>query len=148
LTGEPERTDVVIVGAGFTGLSAALELKKAGIDVLLLEARDRVGGRVEAVRNGLGERIDSGGQFLCEDMPQLMELARARGKTLVETYVDGDFIGYASDFGPEQMPLTLLSGRHHVDLAAPGYQDVSFDITVVAGQVIPYQGTLPFGFDR
>jgi hypothetical protein len=62
-----------------------------------------------------------------------------------EVYIDGDFVGYASDFGPEQMPLTLLSGRHHVDLASPGYQDVSFDITVVAGQVIPYQGTLPYG---
>jgi len=65
-----------------------------------------------------------------------------------EVYIDGDFVGYASDFGPEQMPLTLQSGRHHVDLAAPGYQDVSFDITVVPGQVIPYQGTLPFGHER
>ncbi|TIV27823.1 MAG: FAD-dependent oxidoreductase, partial [Mesorhizobium sp.] len=41
-----ERTDVVIVGAGFTGLCAALELNRAGIDFLVLEARDRVGGRV------------------------------------------------------------------------------------------------------
>jgi hypothetical protein len=62
-----------------------------------------------------------------------------------EVYVDGDFVGYASDFGPEQMPLTLQAGRHHVDLSAAGYQDVSFDITVVSGQVIPYQGSLPFG---
>ncbi|RWA68841.1 flavin monoamine oxidase family protein [Mesorhizobium sp.] len=87
-----ERTDVAIVGAGFTGLSAALELKRAGIDFLVLEARDRVGGRVEAVRNGLGELVDSGGQFLCEDMPELMALAKARGKTFVETYVEGEFI--------------------------------------------------------
>ena len=87
-----ERTDVVIVGAGFTGLSAALELKRAGIDFLVLEARDRVGGRVEAVRNGLGELIDSGGQFLCQDMPELMALAKARGKTFVETYIEGEFI--------------------------------------------------------
>ena len=87
-----ERAEVIVVGAGFTGLSAALELKRAGIDFLLLEARDRVGGRVEAMRNGLGERIDSGGQFLCEDMPQVMALAKALGKTFVETYVEGDFI--------------------------------------------------------
>ncbi|MFD2053483.1 flavin monoamine oxidase family protein [Mesorhizobium calcicola] len=88
----PERTDVVIVGAGFTGLSAALELEAAGIDFLLLEARDRVGGRVESRQNGLGERIDSGGQFLCQDMPELMALVEARGKTLVAAYVDGDFV--------------------------------------------------------
>jgi len=62
-----------------------------------------------------------------------------------EVYVDGDFVGYASDFDPSQMPLTLQAGRHRVDLSSPGYQDVSFDITVVAGQVIPYQGTLPYG---
>jgi len=65
-----------------------------------------------------------------------------------EVYIDGDFVGYASDFAPEQMPLTLLAGRHRVELASPGYQDVSFDITVVAGQVIPYQGTLPYEYDR
>lgn len=87
-----QRTDVVIVGAGFTGLSAAHELKKAGIGFVVLEARDRVGGRVEARPNGLGELVDSGGQFLCEDMPELMALVSARGRTLVETYVDGEFL--------------------------------------------------------
>ncbi|RWB58214.1 flavin monoamine oxidase family protein [Mesorhizobium sp.] len=91
-----ERTDVIVVGAGFTGLSAALELKRAGVDFLVLEARDRVGGRAEAMRNGLGELIDSGGQFLCEDMPELMALAKARGKTFVETYVDGEFVTHPS----------------------------------------------------
>lgn len=91
-----ERTDVVIVGAGFTGLCAALELKRAGIDFLVLEARDRAGGRVEAVRNGLGELIDSGGQFLCQDMPELMALAKARGKSFVETYIEGEFITHPS----------------------------------------------------
>lgn len=97
------RTDVAIVGAGFAGLSAAHELSKAGIDLVLLEARGRVGGRVESQLNGLGERIDSGGQFLCEDMPELMALVRTRGKTLVETYAKGEFVA---------QPLT---GARHIE---------------------------------
>lgn len=89
---EQAKTDVVIIGAGFTGLSAAQELRSAGVDFVVLEARDRVGGRVEARRNGLGEMVDTGGQFLCDDMPELMALVKARGKTLVEAFVDGEFI--------------------------------------------------------
>ncbi|TGP54238.1 flavin monoamine oxidase family protein [bacterium M00.F.Ca.ET.230.01.1.1] len=106
-----ERTDVVIVGAGFTGLSAALELKRAGIDFLVLEARDRVGGRVEAVRNGLGELIDSGGQFLCVDMPEVMALAKAHGKAFVETYVDGEFVTHPS------MTAARAERTYHVSMA-------------------------------
>jgi monoamine oxidase len=106
-----ERTDIIIVGAGFTGLSAALELKRAGIDFVVLEARDRVGGRVEAVRNGLGERIDSGGQFLCVDMPEVMALAKAHGKAFVETYVDGEFITHPS------MTRARAERTYHVSMA-------------------------------
>ncbi|RUU57394.1 flavin monoamine oxidase family protein [Mesorhizobium sp. M2C.T.Ca.TU.002.02.1.1] len=106
-----ERTDVVIVGAGFTGLSAALELKRAGIGFLVLEARERVGGRVEAVRNGLGELIDSGGQFLCVDMPEVMALARAHGKSFVETYVEGEFITH-----PSMLPARA-ERTYHVSMA-------------------------------
>jgi monoamine oxidase len=83
---------VVIVGAGFCGLSAATPLKEAGVDVLVLEARDRVGGRVEARANGLGEVIDTGGQFICDDMPEVMRLAREHGKTLVESDFSGDYV--------------------------------------------------------
>ncbi len=39
------------------------------------------------MRNGLGELIDSGGQFVCDDMPELMAVLRSRGKTLVESHV-------------------------------------------------------------
>ncbi|MBX3575539.1 MAG: FAD-dependent oxidoreductase [Mesorhizobium sp.] len=60
--------DVIIIGAGFTGLSAALELTRRGKDVVVLEARGRVGGRVESQVNALGERVDTGGQFACDDM--------------------------------------------------------------------------------
>jgi len=83
------QADVVVVGAGFTGLAAAHALRAAGFDIVLLEARDRVGGRVESMVNGLGERIDTGGQFLCEDMPVLMALVQRLGGALVETPDEG-----------------------------------------------------------
>ncbi|WP_192251801.1 flavin monoamine oxidase family protein [Mesorhizobium silamurunense] len=111
MSSKTERIDVAIVGAGFTGLSAALELKRAGIDFVILEARDRAGGRVEATRNGLGERIDSGAQFLCEDMPELMALAKARSKTFVKTNVDGDFITHPP------MPVEQAVRTYHAAMA-------------------------------
>ena len=82
-------TGVIIVGAGFTGLSAGRALTDAGIDFLVLEAQDHAGGRVESRLNGLGERVVTGGQFLCDDMPELLALAKAYGKQLVETRFDG-----------------------------------------------------------
>jgi monoamine oxidase len=83
------RTDVVIIGAGFTGLSSALALRQAGVDFVVLEARDRVGGRVESKQNGLGERIDTGGQYFCEDMPEISALSEAYGKTRVDGLFSG-----------------------------------------------------------
>ncbi|MDW6021704.1 flavin monoamine oxidase family protein [Mesorhizobium sp. BAC0120] len=82
---------VIVVGAGFAGLSAATELASRSIDVVVLEARDRVGGRVESLRNALGERFDSGGQFFCDDMTEVTALARRHGKTFAETPLDGAF---------------------------------------------------------
>lgn len=115
------RTDVVIVGGGFTGLAAAHALKAAGIDFLLLEARDRVGGRVEARQNGLGERIDSGGQFLCEDMPELMALVKGYGKTLVETYVDGEFLAQPamSEAAAERTYRASMAIRERMNRISP-----------------------------
>lgn len=84
------RHDVIVVGAGFSGLAAATELMRAGRDVVLVEARDRVGGRVESVRLADGTRIDSGGQFLCRDMTELVGLAHAHGRRITMAHADGD----------------------------------------------------------
>ncbi len=61
-----------------------------------------------------------------------------------ELWVDGDYIGRVSDYSSYAPPLTLVAGRHHIELTGRNYQSIAFDITVVAGQVIPYQGTLPY----
>ena len=58
-------------------------------------------------------------------------------------FIDGVFIGSAYDFGPQSAPLTLRAGLHHIELRANDCQPIAFDITVVPGQVIPYEGTMP-----
>ncbi|TIR42345.1 MAG: FAD-dependent oxidoreductase, partial [Mesorhizobium sp.] len=127
------RTDVAIVGAGFTGLSAAHELNKAGIDFVLLEARGRVGGRVESKWNGLGELIDSGGQFLCEDMPELMALVRTHGKTLVETYVKGEVIAQplTGEKETERIYYASMAIRDRMNAIAPADPTIA-GLTVAA----------------
>ncbi len=55
---------VVIVGAGFAGLAAAYELKAAGYDVTIIEARDRVGGRVLTFTDFVKDRVVEGGAEL------------------------------------------------------------------------------------
>ena len=84
--------DVIVAGAGFSGLSAADALVSAGLDVIVLEARDRVGGRVEASAFADGVAMDTGGQFICDEMPNVMALTRRFNLPLAETPLDGAFL--------------------------------------------------------
>ena len=84
--------DVIVVGAGFSGLSAADVLVSAGLDVIVLEARDRVGGRVEATAFADGITMDTGGQFICDEMPNVMALTRRFDLPPAETPLEGAFL--------------------------------------------------------
>ena len=59
-----------------------------------------------------------------------------------EIWVDGTYYGEVGQFTPSAQPLGLPAGRHHVELREPGYEVTSFDIDIVPGQVVPYQGQL------
>ncbi len=69
--GEAHGTKVVILGAGVAGLSAAYELGKAGYDCIVLEARDRVGGRNWSIRRDVRLEMNDGTRQLCEFDPGL-----------------------------------------------------------------------------
>jgi len=57
-------------------------------------------------------------------------------------FVDGTYVGTVDQFGPQTEPLRLMPGRHRIELRANGMQPMDFDASIVAGQVIPYRGTL------
>jgi hypothetical protein len=59
-----------------------------------------------------------------------------------EVWVDGEYFGHVGDYTAESQPLGLPAGRHHVELREPGFQVSSFDVDIIPGQVIPYQGQL------
>ncbi len=78
--------DVVIIGAGVSGLAAAGELRKSGLSVLVLEARDHVGGRVWTRHEpDLSAPIELGAEFIHGRAPETFELLREVGKAAVDT---------------------------------------------------------------
>jgi phytoene dehydrogenase-like protein len=73
VTSVPARADVVVVGAGIAGLTAAVTLAHAGLDVVVVEASDGVGGRVRTDRLD-GLRLDRGFQLLNPAYPAVRRL--------------------------------------------------------------------------
>jgi hypothetical protein len=59
-----------------------------------------------------------------------------------QVYCDGNYVGTVQDFDGTKQPLTTASGQHRIEIRADGYRSVSFDVNVLAGQVIPYRGDL------
>ena len=82
------RVNVAVVGAGFAGLSAALDLHDAGLSVTVLEARDRVGGRVHSVELDNGEIAELGAEWIFSDDEVLLAAAERLGLVACEAGVD------------------------------------------------------------
>jgi monoamine oxidase len=77
------KSEVVLIGAGLAGLNAALLLEEAGVDVRIIEGRDRVGGRVLSHRNVPGNP-ESGGTSFGPGYARLVSAARNYGVGLVD----------------------------------------------------------------
>jgi len=85
-----DQVDVVVVGAGLAGLVAARQLIAAGRSVMVLEARDRVGGRVYNGHTVDGIPLELGGQWIGPGQDRMAALAKELGVETFPTYNDGE----------------------------------------------------------
>jgi monoamine oxidase len=96
------RTEVVVVGAGLAGLSAASDLVAAGHSVVVLEARGRVGGRTLNRTLGHGKVVEVGGEWVGPGQDRILARARAHGLKTFKTFTTGaqvlDYRGQLSHF--------------------------------------------------
>ena len=126
----PERPvdhDVAVIGGGVAGLAAAAECLRIGLRVVVLEARDRVGGRVFTDRAD-GHITDRGASWIhgITDSP-VAEAARAFGMPMVEFTVGG--------YQPDSRPLTYFdaAGRR---LEAPAVRQYADDVRALNATLV------------
>ncbi|QCQ16822.1 flavin monoamine oxidase family protein [Microbacterium sp. RG1] len=88
--------DVVVIGAGAAGLTAANDLRKAGLSVAVLEARDRVGGRLwtDTIE---GAMLEIGGQWVSPDQQALIDTVAELGLSTFSRYREGDSVYVGPD---------------------------------------------------
>lgn len=94
----PSQTvDVAVVGGGLSGLAAAKDLTAAGASVVVLEARERAGGRVHNISTPrLGATLDAGAEFIGPTQNHIAALAREYRVPTLRTYNSGDSIFWYS----------------------------------------------------
>jgi len=115
---------VAVVGAGLSGLSAARKLRRDGASVVVLEARDRVGGKMHTVEID-GCRVDLGAHWIGPKQPRLRALADEFGVAVEKQYLDGRHVlalaGERHEF-TGSIPLTSAFGAAETALGVARFE--------------------------
>jgi monoamine oxidase len=116
------KTDVVVIGAGAAGLSAARALDAGGVDVVVLEARERLGGRVLTLRDANTPfPIELGAEFIHGSAPELYSLLDDSGLASLDIsgrhwHVAGSQLRPMDDFWERiDKVMRRLDGKRHPD---------------------------------
>ncbi len=94
---------VLIIGAGLAGLTTAYRLHQAAVPFVVLEARDRIGGRILTVRNETGTPIEMGATWLGKKHTAITDLLAALGIGITEQYMGEQAIYEALSTSPPQL---------------------------------------------
>jgi monoamine oxidase len=119
---EPLQTDVVVVGAGAAGLAATREVSSRGLDVVLLEARDRIGGRVLTHwAFGWPRPVELGAEFLHGRAEAIRDEIRAarlapEGVGDVHAWCEGGRWSVVEDFRADVQAVTRRVDRSRADI--------------------------------
>jgi len=100
-------TDILIVGGGLSGLALADKLQQAGRDFVLVEARDRLGGRIDVLRDG-GSAFDLGPSWFWPGQPRMDAMARRLGLTVFAQHAAGE-LSYEDENGAVQRGVGYAS---------------------------------------
>jgi monoamine oxidase len=132
-SGRPaRRVDVVVVGAGLAGLTAATDLDRAGHTVAVLEARDRVGGRTLNHPVGHGKEIEVGGEWVGPGQDRVLARARVHGIKTFKTFTRGaQVLDYAGKL------------THFTGLIPPLPEPDATDFGQLLSKIVALQGTIP-----
>ena len=75
-----EKTEIIIIGAGATGLMAAYQLSRSGKKVTVIEARDRKGGRINTLKNSsFSSEVELGAEFIHGNLPLTLQVLKEAG---------------------------------------------------------------------
>ena len=114
----PDSVDVAVIGAGLSGLTAARDLLKGGKSVIVLEGRDRVGGKVYNYPLKNGAATEVGAEFVGPTQDKILEMIAELGLETFDTYIDGKTVLYRNSTRTPYTPDPALGGAPPAEEAA------------------------------
>jgi monoamine oxidase len=123
---------VIVVGAGFAGLTAAWWLSRHGFRVTVLEARDRVGGRVFTQSNSTGSQLfECGGELIGRNHPTWLRFARQFDLGLSLITPDDDYIDLNAPMVANGQPLDSDEQEKLYHEMTSAYETLNHDAATV-----------------